>query len=83
MYATLQPGEGVRSIAFYILRSTAEGKGETWKKIGERRTRGMSAAGVHNEGLTAIFFASKESVMGTSTVGIVVVPPAPDLDCER
>ena len=56
-----------------------EGKANL-EKTGERRTRGTSGAASITKGLPAIFFASKESVMGTSTVGMVVeAPPAGSL----
>src|SRR5258707_8740258 len=45
------------------------------EKMGERRTGDTSAAASITKGLPAVFFASKERAMGTSTVGIVVVPP--------
>ena len=51
-----------------------EGKANL-ENTGERRTRGTSGAASMTNGLPAVFFASKESVMGTSTVGMVVAPP--------
>ena len=51
-----------------------EGKANL-EKTGERRTRGTSGAASMTKGLPAVFLASKESVTGTSTVGMVVVPP--------
>ena len=44
------------------------------EKIGERRIGETSGAASITNGFPAIFFASKESAMGTSTVGMVVVP---------
>src|ERR1039458_8253851 len=45
------------------------------EKTGEARTRGTSGAASMRKGLPPVFLDSNESVMGTSTVGMVVTPP--------
>ena len=67
-------GKVVRSMASAYCVVPPDGK-ENSEKTGERSTRGTSGAASRRKGLPAVFFASKESVMGTSTVGMVVVPP--------
>ncbi len=65
-------GKVVRSMASAYCVTPPEGK-SNFEKTGERRMLGTSGA-ASRKGFPAIFLASNESVMGTSTVGMVVTP---------
>jgi hypothetical protein len=69
-------GNVVRSMAsaYWVSLPDANANRE---KIGERRMCGTSTTASMTNGLPAIFFASKERVMGTSTTGTVVVWASP------
>jgi len=66
-------GKVERSIAsaYWVVLPDAKANLE---KMGEWRIGDTSAAASITKGLPAVFFASKERAMGTSTVGMVVVP---------
>ena len=64
-------GEGGAQHRVRILRVAAGGKANL-EKTGEPSRRGTSGAASMTKGLPPAFFVSKESVIGTSTVGMVV-----------